>query len=101
MGRMGRIALLAMLLALGCTRGVIDISGDASGVHYRIEGTDLHVSDTPSGGLRMRTDGHELVSAAGRLTLDGKDLGVVNRGDLVLFTRDARVFVNGAERTAP
>jgi hypothetical protein len=98
---MGRVALLAVLLPLGCTRGVIDISGDASGVRYRIEGVSLHVSDTPSGGLVVRADGHELISAAGRLTLDGKDLGVVNRGDTVVLTRDGRVLVNGADRTAP
>ncbi len=90
-----------MLFPLGCTRGVIDITDGTGGVHYRLEGVNMHVSDTPSGGVRMRKDGKELVSAAGLLTLDGKDLGTVNRGDLVLFSRDGRVFVNAVERTAP
>jgi hypothetical protein len=85
------LACILPLAAIGCTRGLVDMTSD--GVRYGIEGTNIHVADSGSGGVFIRKDGHELRSAGGRLTLDGRDVGTCAAGDCVVFARDNRVRV--------
>jgi hypothetical protein len=52
----------------------------------------------PGGVLEVSSDDNRLRIEKGKVTLNDKDFGTVEKGDRVKVTADGKLFVNGVER---
>lgn len=98
-----KIALIPMLLFLclaGCTAGIVVISNH--GIKYEIPASVMDKSSADSS-----KDTYSFTSPAltfseknGKLTVNGKDFGIVKAGDTVAIDGKGQVSVNGVPRSS-